>query len=67
MLGVAGFPRVVLKHWFHPGMDIFTSLLCIPRQAIAQSSQDGFEVAGDDMDCPSAGEDDGQLGGAVLL
>ena len=56
MLGVAGFPWVVLKHWFHPVMDTFTGLICIPRQAIAQSGQDGLEVACDDVDFPSAGE-----------
>ena len=67
MLGVAGFPWVVLKHWFHPVMDTFTGLICIPRQAIAQSGQDGVEVPDDDVDCPSEGEGDGQLGGAVLL
>ena len=64
---MAGFPRVVLKYWFHRVMDTFTGLLCIPRQAIAQTGQDGLKVAGDDVDFPSAGESDGQLGGEVLL
>ena len=31
MLRVAGLPAVVLEDWFHPVVNAFTSLLCIPK------------------------------------